>query len=107
MPGRMQQGVERSQKVELVIDGRAVSAWAGETLASVLLVQDYTAFYQTRSGAPRAPYCNMGTCFECRVHLANRGWVLACMTPAEPGMVVRTGLQLPQPLRSGADPSES
>lgn len=95
MAHRIEEHVERGSTLELTLDGEVISARQGETLAGVLLLDNKSAFYRTRSGAPRAPFCNMGTCFECRVHVAGRGWVLACMTTAESGMVVRTGQLLP------------
>lgn len=96
MASRIEQGVRRGPQITLTVDGEAVTAWQGETLATVLLLQDRSAFYRTRSGAPRAPFCNMGTCFECRVHVTGRGWLLACMSPAEDGMEVTTGASLPR-----------
>jgi len=96
MAKRIEHGVNRGQQVELSIDGVSVSAWEGETLASVLLLHRRNAFYLTHNGAPRAPFCNMGTCFECRVHLEGRGWVLACMNPVESGMKICTEGPLPR-----------
>ncbi|MBN7795593.1 (2Fe-2S)-binding protein [Parahaliea mediterranea] len=96
MASRIEQGVQRGPQITLTVDGERVAAWAGESLATLLLLRDRSAFYRTRGGAPRAPFCNMGTCFECRVHVAGRGWVLACMSPAEDGMEVTTGETLPR-----------
>lgn len=96
MAHRIEQGVTRGRSLALQIDGVDTSAYEGETLATALLASGCAAFHRTaRSGAPRGPYCNMGTCFECRVQVQGRGWVLACMTPVEAGMQVTTGLVLP------------
>lgn len=98
MAHRIEQHVQRGKPVELTVDGEAVRAWEGETIASVLLLRGHTNFYRSRSGAPRAPFCNMGACFECRVDIKQGGrhrWVLACMTPVQTGMTVLTGQPLP------------
>jgi sarcosine oxidase subunit alpha len=47
-------------------------------------------FRRSRAGAPRAPLCGMGVCFECRVTIDGDAQALACMTPAREGMWVRT-----------------
>lgn len=99
MARRIAQDVQRGEPVELTVDGEAVRAWEGETIASVLLLRGHSDFYRTRSGSPRAPFCNMGACFECRVDIEQQGrhrWVLACMTPVKAGMAVHTGLPLPR-----------
>lgn len=99
MATRIEQGVERGREITLKVDGETVSARDGETLAAVLLLQRKAAFYTTRSGRNRTPFCNMGSCFECRTQLDFKGrqsWVLACITPVEEGMSITTGLPLPQ-----------
>lgn len=35
-------------------------------------------------------YCGIGVCQQCLVHVEGRGVVRACVTPYEPGMVIRT-----------------
>ncbi len=99
MSTRISRGVERGVNISLTVDGQAMTACAGETLATVLLAAGITTFNRTRNGAPRAPYCNMGVCFECQVLVAASEndefhWERACMCPAEAGMVIKTGAQL-------------
>jgi len=102
MAQRISKNVERGQPVAINIDGVVVSAYAGETLATVLLAAGISTFNRTRSGKPRGPYCNMGTCFECQVKVAAAGsatsrWQRACMCPVEAGMTVVTGARLQTP----------
>lgn len=102
MTGRITKNVQRGSSITLIIDGRAVSAYAGETLATVLLAEGFACFNRTRSGRPRGPYCNMGTCFECQVRVATLGsielhWRRACMCRALEGMTVVTGMPLSSP----------
>ena len=99
MAKRMSAQVERGKDIAITVDGRPVSAHAGETLATVLLAEGITTFNVTKSGKPRGPWCNMGTCFECQVKVANGEgdswrWLRACMQPIEQGMRVVTGARL-------------
>lgn len=102
MARRLTEHVERGETVRLTIDGRSVPAYSGESLATVLLAEGVTAFHRTRSGRPRAPYCNMGTCFECQVRVGAAGsdefrWQRACMCRVADGMTVITGDRLSSP----------
>ncbi|MDG1907224.1 MAG: (2Fe-2S)-binding protein [Arenicella sp.] len=100
MSSRAKNQTTRGALIELVVDGHTVTAHEGETIASVLLLlQDKSSCYQTRSGHPRMMYCNMGVCFECRVKVTQENaprWVLACVTPVQPEMVVETDVNLSQ-----------
>jgi len=75
--------------VTIHIDGEAVAAEAGESLAAVLLRQS-EAWTRTTpvSGSPRAPYCLMGVCFECLAEVDGVASVQTCLTPVKPGMRV-------------------
>lgn len=95
-------GIRRGPPISLTVNGVAVTAYDGETLAAVLLANETLVFNRTRSGEARAPFCNMGTCFECQVQVAPSGdsafrWLRACVTPAEDGMAIRTGAELQAP----------
>jgi hypothetical protein len=108
MTRRITGNVQRGGPVTLTVDGRSVSAYAGETLATVLLAEGVTSFNRTRSGRPRAPYCNMGTCFECQVRVAAAGsnaprWRRACMCRVADGMSVVTGVRLSGPEATDED----
>ena len=94
--------IRRGPPISLTVDGAAVTAYAGETLAAVLLANATIVFNRTRSGEERAPFCNMGTCFECQVRVVPAGksafrWLRACVTLAEDGMTVQTGERLQAP----------
>jgi D-hydroxyproline dehydrogenase subunit gamma len=106
MARRRNDNVTRGDMVELTVDGQPVSAYKGETLAAVLLLHNKTSFYRTRSDRPRMMFCNMGTCFECRVRVTQAGvsrWVLACVTPVQPRMTVDTDVSLSQWIPGGTD----
>lgn len=80
--------------VTVILDGRAVAACPGESIAGMMLAQGARGFRRTAGGALRAPYCGMGTCFDCRVTVTRPGappvQLRACATSVEDGMIVET-----------------
>lgn len=79
------------ESVEIVVDGERLRVSEGMTLASALMDADVSAFRVSVSGAPRAPICGMGSCFECRVTVNGQQQQRACLIPCTEGMVVETG----------------
>ena len=75
--------------VRIRFDGRELEALPGETIAAALAAADIVAVRQTRSGAPRGPFCGMGVCFDCLVTVNGRPGQRACLTKVEAGMEVR------------------
>lgn len=93
MATRITHNVKRGEQITVTINGTPVTAYAGETVAAILLANDINLFYKTDNGKARGPYCNMGTCFECRVTITtenSKSWQRACMTTAEHGMSIST-----------------
>lgn len=83
--------LEARQPLTVKVDGEPVAAFAGETVATVLLALGKQAFRHTeRKQAPRGLYCGMGVCFDCLVTIDGIENVRACMTPVAEGMVVET-----------------
>ncbi|MEI6202734.1 MAG: (2Fe-2S)-binding protein, partial [Enhydrobacter sp.] len=78
------------EAVRITFDGTAIEALPGETVAAALAAADVVAVRQTRSGAPRGPFCGMGVCFDCLVTVDGRPNQRACLTKVEPGMDVRS-----------------
>ena len=82
--------------VRIAIDGAPFDARAGDTVAAALLAAGVVAFRAAPiSGAPRAPYCLMGTCFECAVEIDGEPNRRACMARVAPGMRVVTARAAP------------
>jgi len=78
-------------RVTLTVDGRAIEARAGDTVAAALLAAGIVTFRTTPvSGAARGPLCLMGVCFECLVAIDGAGSRQACLTPVSDGMTVET-----------------
>ncbi len=81
---------ETGAPVAFEIDGVAVAAREGDTVAAAMLAAGILAGRQTPvSGAPRGPFCMMGACFDCLVEIDGEPNCQACMTPVAPGMRVR------------------
>lgn len=65
---------------------------AGEvSLAAALFGLKVSAFRQDGSGAPRAPLCAIGVCFECRVSVDGQAGVRACLASVREGLIVEVG----------------
>ena len=79
-----------SETVKLNVNGLAVTAPAGAMVSTAVAVAGVTAFRKSVSGAPRAPLCGMGICFECRVTIDGRRHCRGCQVTCQPGMEVRT-----------------
>lgn len=83
--------LEGRPAVQIYVDGQAVEASSGDTVASALMVSGVTPFRHTQvSGVPRAPYCGMGACFDCLVTIDGRANRQACLVPVEDGMRIET-----------------
>ncbi|HEY9426140.1 MAG TPA: (2Fe-2S)-binding protein [Gemmatimonadaceae bacterium] len=82
---------ESVESVEIVVDGERLRVTEGMTLAAALTDAGVTAFRVSVSGAPRAPICGMGSCFECRVTVNGKPHQRSCLIPCVDGMVVETG----------------
>lgn len=74
----------------MLFEGRELPFRTGDTVASALLVADIDFFRATPlSGAPRAPYCLMGICYDCLVSINGADNQRACQVQAEQGLVIR------------------
>jgi sarcosine oxidase subunit alpha len=77
--------------VAITVDGKAVHASSGDTVAAALLAAGIDHCRTTPvTGAPRAPYCLMGVCFDCLVSIDGVGSRQACLVPVREGMKVET-----------------
>jgi predicted molibdopterin-dependent oxidoreductase YjgC len=83
--------VERGAEIVVDFDGASLRAFAGETIAAVLIANGHRALRTSvRFGEPRGLMCGMGTCYECLVVVDGQPNVRACVTPARDGMRVAT-----------------
>jgi len=82
-------GLERGPAVTLAVDGRSVTAYAGESVAAALLAEGIVATRFTPGGAPRGVFCGMGVCFDCLAVVDGIPNTRTCMTWVRDGMDVR------------------
>ena len=79
--------------VTLKVDGKPIRARSGDTVAAAMLAAGIDHCRTTPvTGAPRAPYCLMGVCFDCLVTIDGVGSRHACLVPVREGMAVETQL---------------
>jgi D-hydroxyproline dehydrogenase subunit gamma len=90
-PGRIAGGVRRGPAFRFTVDGEAIAAHPGETIAAALLAAGRRITRRTeRRGEARGPFCAIGVCHECRMVVDGEPNVRACVTSARAGMVVTT-----------------
>ena len=77
------------QKLTITFEGEPLQVSAGETVAAAVLAAgtDYTRT-SAISGNHRAPYCQMGICFECLMEIDGVPNLQACMIEVRDGMKV-------------------
>jgi sarcosine oxidase subunit alpha len=77
--------------VTLMVDGKPIRARTGDTVAAAMLAAGIDHCRTTPvTGAPRAPYCLMGVCFDCLVTIDGVGSRQGCLVPVREGMAVET-----------------
>jgi len=76
--------------VSVTVEGREVRVPEGASAAAAVLLAGVDAIRQTGvTGAPRAPYCLMGVCFDCLAEIDGQPNRQSCMVTVAPGMVIR------------------
>lgn len=77
--------------VTVTVDGKRIAVAPQTTVAAALtLALGIGGTRLSTSGTPRAPFCGMGVCQECRVTVDGRTHALACQTVCRDGMRVET-----------------
>jgi predicted molibdopterin-dependent oxidoreductase YjgC len=77
--------------IEVEFDGRRLEVLGQRSVAAALLAAGVSRFRSTPvSGAPRAPYCMMGVCFECLLEIDGIPNRQACLATVQPGMKIRS-----------------
>jgi hypothetical protein len=84
---------EARETVEIELDGELVSVPADISIAAALLQLDAIPFRSSPiSGAPRAPFCMMGVCFECLLEVDGVSGQRACQVLVRAGTRIRRRL---------------
>ena len=79
-----------AEEISLTIDGRQVRVTPGTSVAAAILMASVPARISVK-GEPRAPFCGMGICMECRATVNGVAQQTTCQRLCEPGMQVATG----------------
>jgi sarcosine oxidase subunit alpha len=75
--------------VRIKIDGGTLDVPAGISVAAAI-ARVPRPVRRSVEGQPRAPFCGMGICFECRVRIDGIAQQRACMAIVREGMQVAT-----------------
>jgi len=76
--------------VTITVEGRQIEVPESDSVAAAILTAGIEYFRTTPiSGIRRAPYCMMGTCFECLVEIDGVPNQQACQTQVRDGMSVK------------------
>lgn len=88
---RMAGPVERGRPVTIMVDGSALAAFEGESIAAALLAAGRpTARSSPRRAEPRGYFCGMGVCHDCLMVVDGLPNVRTCMTVVRDGQRVET-----------------
>lgn len=83
-------GVERGAPVSIVVDGRTVQTFEGETVLAALWANGLHTLHTTaRTREPRGFFCGIGVCFDCLVTIDGIVNLRACLEPVRAGMTVK------------------
>ena len=82
--------ISRGEAVTIDLNGKPVTAYLGESVATVLLSEEVFAMRTTTLGESRGIFCGMGVCFDCLVVVDGKPNTRACMTWIKAGMNIRT-----------------
>src|SRR5262252_5507958 len=77
--------------ISLEVDGKPIRARTCDSVAAAMLAAGLDHCRTTPvSGAPRAPYCMMGVCFDCLVTIDGVGNRQGCLVRVREGMQIET-----------------
>jgi len=87
--------LEERKQVPFTFNNKVYQGLENEPIAAALLAHGVrTLRFHEESGSPRAIYCNIGHCYECRVNVDGKQGKRACLTPIKEGMIIESGRQL-------------
>jgi D-hydroxyproline dehydrogenase subunit gamma len=76
--------------VPVTVEGRDIRVPDGVSAAAAVLLAGLGSVRETPvTGAPRAPYCLMGVCFDCLAEIDGQPNRQSCMVTVAPGMAIR------------------
>ncbi|RLC20008.1 MAG: (2Fe-2S)-binding protein [Deltaproteobacteria bacterium] len=91
--------VRRGSMVTLVVNGKKILAYEGESVHAALTAAGIRNFRTSKTGEPRGVFCGMGICYECLVTINNIPDQRACMTQVKDKMKIITEVPFFQKLK--------
>ena len=80
----------RAATVPVTVEGIDMRVPEGISAAAAMLLAGLGSTRETPvTGAPRAPYCLMGVCFDCLAEIDGQPNRQSCMVTVAPGMAIR------------------
>jgi predicted molibdopterin-dependent oxidoreductase YjgC len=81
----------KSREVKIKVDGKQITALAGEPIAAALAAAGIRVHrYTTERSEPRGIFCAIGQCTDCVMTVNGIPNVRTCIAPVVDGMVVQT-----------------
>jgi sarcosine oxidase, subunit alpha len=88
---RIEKGVIRGKRFEIIVDGKRVEAYEGETIGAAIMAAGINTLRSSRKKKePRGIYCGIGLCQECRMTINGIPNTQACKTQATPECCVES-----------------
>ena len=82
---------EKRKKIKIVVNGKNLYAYKGETIAAALIANGYRDFsYTHRFNLPRGFFCGIGQCTDCSMIVNGVPNIRTCVTRVEEGMTIET-----------------
>jgi hypothetical protein len=79
--------------VPVTVEGGDIRVPEGASAAAAVLLAGFASIRETPvTGAPRAPYCLMGVCFDCLAEIDGVANRQSCMVTVQLGMTIRRQL---------------
>ncbi len=83
--------IESKNTFTIFVDGKAVEAVEGDTIAATLLASGIRVFRETaKLKEHRGLFCGIGQCTDCVMEVNGKPNIRTCVTLSEPGMHVNT-----------------
>jgi len=80
---------EQKKEVVFFFEGKKLTAFDGETIASALLRSGEIFFREAKKNNFRGPYCMIGICFECLVDVDQMQSLQSCQVIVKNNMQVK------------------
>jgi len=76
---RLDKGIRRGEPVQIFVDGKAMKAYKGETIATAIMSAGHLVS-RTIDSEPLGVYCNIGICHSCVMTVNGISNVRICKT---------------------------